>query len=322
MLSGRGLGPTGGTLDKLEAIPGFRTDLGTRDFQSITERVGCAIIGASDEVAPADRKLYALRDVTATVRSVPLITASILSKKLAEGLDGLVLDVKCGSGAFMKSLGDARCLAKSLVAIGRSLNLETTALLTDMSQPLGTKIGNALEVDEAILTLKGQGPADLVKVTMELGAELLLLAGRHSTLAEAKGQLEKKITTGNAFEKFAQMVAAQGGDLEAPRKVAACREFRPSESGYLHSLNTEALGWAVIELGGGRKLKKDRIDHSVGLQMLARIGDPVSSTRPLMKIYASQSKADDIRPLLAEAIKISLTPPTPPELFHDRITGS
>lgn len=322
MLSGRGLGPTGGTLDKLEAIPGLRTDLGTRDFQSITERVGCAIVGASTEVAPADRKLYALRDVTATVRSIPLITASILSKKLAEGLDGLVLDVKCGSGAFMKSMDEARRLATSLVSVGRSLNLQTTALVTDMSQPLGTKIGNALEVDEAILTLQGQGPADLMNVTLELGAELLLLAGRNRTLAEARQQLEKAITAGTAFEKFAQMVSAQGGDLEAPRNVAPCRELRPRKTGYLHSLNTEALGWAVIELGGGRKLKTDRIDHSVGLQILARVGDPVSIEQPLMKIYASQSNADNIRPLLDEAIKISVTPPTPPELVHDRITGS
>ena len=322
MLSGRGLGPTGGTLDKLEAIPGFRADLSTREFQSITERVGCAIVGASAEVAPADRKLYALRDVTATVRSIPLITASILSKKLAEGLDGLVVDVKCGSGAFMKSMDEARRLATSLVSVGRSLDLQTTALLTDMSQPLGTKIGNALEVDEAILALKGQGPADLMNVTLELGGELLLLAGRDSTLVEAKQRLEKMITTGTAFEKFAQMVAAQGGDLEAPRKVAPCREFRPRETGYLHSLNTEALGWAVIELGGGRKLKTDHIDHSVGLQILARVGDPVSRTQPLVKIHASPSKADDIRPLLAEAIEISVTPPTPPELIHDRITGS
>jgi pyrimidine-nucleoside phosphorylase len=322
MLSGRGLGPTGGTLDKLEAIPGLRTDLGTHDFQSITERVGCAIVGASAEVAPADRKLYALRDVTATVRSIPLITASILSKKLAEGLDGLVLDVKCGSGAFMKSMDEARRLATSLVSVGRSLNLQTTALVTDMSQPLGTKIGNALEVDEAILTLQGQGPADLMNVTLELGAELLLLAGRNRSLIETRQQLEKAITAGTAYEKFAQMVSAQEGDLKAPRKVAPCQELRARKTGYLYSLNTEALGWAVIELGGGRKFKTDRIDHSVGLQMLARVGDPVSTRQPLMNIYASQSKADDIRPLLDEAIKISDTPPTPPELVHDRITGS
>src|SRR5262245_46088360 len=233
MISGRGLGATGGTLDKLEAIPGFRTNLSTAEFQQVCREVGCVISGATADLVPADRKLYALRDVTGTVPSIPLITASIMSKKLAEGLDALVLDVKHGSGAFMKTLDDARALARSMVDTGRRMGVPTTALVTDMNQPLGRMAGNANEVNESIAALKGEGPADLMEVTLELGAELLVLAKREKTTAAARHRLEKAISSGAGLEKFREMVAAQGGNLDAPRPMAPALDVASPMDGYV-----------------------------------------------------------------------------------------
>src|SRR5688572_5969434 len=224
MISGRGLGATGGTLDKLESIPGFRTNLSTEEMQAVCRRVGCVISGATADLVPADRKLYALRDVTGTVPSIPLITASIMSKKLAEGLDALVLDVKHGSGAFMKTLEQARELARSMVNTGQQMGVPTTALVTDMHQPLGRMAGNAVEVNESIDVLRGAGPADLIEVTLELGAEVLVLAKRETTLQAARSRLKKAIASGTGLEKFREMVAAQGGSVDAPRHVAPAQE--------------------------------------------------------------------------------------------------
>jgi pyrimidine-nucleoside phosphorylase len=233
MISGRGLGATGGTLDKLEAIPGFRTNLTMDEVRSVVAKTGCVITGATADLVPADRKLYALRDVTATVPSIPLITASIMSKKLAEGLDALVLDVKFGTGAFMKTESDARALAQSLVATGKRMGVATTALLTDMNQPLGRMAGNAVEVNESIAALQGNGPADLMECTLALGADVLVSAKHTANGAEAIQKLQQTIDSGEAMEQFAEMVAAQDGDLNAPRPVAPASELNSSRSGYL-----------------------------------------------------------------------------------------
>ena len=242
MISGRGLGATGGTLDKLEAIPGFRTNLSMDEVRDVVGRVGCVITGATADLVPADRKLYALRDVTATVPSIPLITASIMSKKLAEGLDALVLDVKWGSGAFMKTADQARELARSLVATGKRMGVATTALLTDMNQPLGRMAGNAVEVDESVAALEGRGPADLMEVTLALGAELLVFGRRWRQRSDAgrAPTLQQTIDSGAAREKFAEMVRAQGGDLDAPRPVAPASEVAAPARGYVAAIDAEA----------------------------------------------------------------------------------
>ena len=320
MISGRGLGATGGTLDKLEAIPGFRTNLSLNEIRTITNQVGCVITGASPELAPVDQKLYALRDVTGTVASIPLITASIMSKKLAEGLNALVLDVKFGSGAFMKTLSSARKLAASLVETGQRMNVKTSALLTNMDQPLGRMVGNSLEVDEALNTLAGQGPSDLWQVTSELAADLLLTTNTVSDRPAAKRLLEQHIQSGRALAKFVEMVAAQGGNLNAIRRRSATQtDIVSSRSGFVSRMNAEALGLAVIELGGGRRVMTDRIDHGVGLEMLVRIGDRVELGQPLVKVFASESQCNAVKPMVRNAIHIREEPATPPLLISERM---
>ncbi len=320
MISGRGLGATGGTLDKLEAIPGFRTNLSLNEIRTITNQVGCVITGASPELAPVDQKLYALRDVTGTVASIPLITASIMSKKLAEGLNALVLDVKFGSGAFMKTLSSARKLAASLVETGQRMNVKTSALLTNMDQPLGRMVGNSLEVDEALNTLAGQGPSDLWQVTSELAADLLLTTNTVSDRPAAKRLLEQHIQSGRALAKFVEMVAAQGGNLNAIRRRSATQtDIVSSRSGFVSRMNAEALGLAVIELGGGRRVMTDRIDHGVGLEMLVRIGDRVELGQPLVKVFASESQCNAVKPMIRNAIHIREAPATPPLLISERM---
>jgi pyrimidine-nucleoside phosphorylase len=325
MISGRGLGPTGGTLDKLEAIPGFRTDLSLDEIQEVVGRVGCVISGASAEIAPADRKLYALRDVTATVPSIPLITASIMSKKLAESLDALVLDVKFGSGAFMKSLDLARTLARSLVATGQRMGVRTTALLTDMNQPLGRMAGNLVEVHEAIGCLRGAGPSDLWELTRELAAELLAQCSPHAPREEIVSpsvtnplatQLDEAIASGRALAKFAEMVAAQGGDLDKLPPLPPASEVVAQRGGFVASIDAEALGQAIIELGGGRKLLTDRIDHSVGLEMLVRLGDNVAAGQPLVRVFGD---VENVRQIVAGAIAIHDDPPPLRPLIAERI---
>jgi pyrimidine-nucleoside phosphorylase len=320
MISGRGLGATGGTLDKLEAIPGFRTNLSTDEFQKVCRQVGCVISGATADLVPADRKLYALRDVTGTVPSIPLITASIMSKKLAEGLDALVLDVKWGSGAFMKTREQARALAKSMVDTGKRMGVSTSALLTDMNQPLGRMAGNAVEVNESIDALKGIGPRDVMEVTLELGAELLVLAKRETTTAAARHRLERAISSGAGLEKFREMVAAQGGDLAAPRPVAPAHNVVSPLDGNVTAIDTERLGYVIIHLGGGRKQLGDKLDLSVGFEMLVRIGDTVEKGQPLARVFAQADDVAEVKRDLIASITISDGPPEPLTLIVERIT--
>ncbi len=307
MISGRGLGPTGGTLDKLESIPGFRTDLSIDEMQSVVDRVGCVITGASEQLAPADRKLYALRDVTGTVPSIPLITASIMSKKLAESLDALVLDVKCGSGAFMKTPKQARELAESLVRTGERMGVSTRALITDMNQPLGRMCGNAVEVQEAIDCLSGGGPDDLRTLTLALAGELLIAAGRSQSLDAVRETLCDRLDSGAAREKFEQMVAAQGGDLSAVRPVASEFAITADRAGFLTTIDTEALGQAIIDLGGGRRRAGEAIDHSVGIDCVARLGQEVQPGDQLVRVFASE-RSPEIESRIAEAIQICEQP--------------
>jgi len=307
MISGRGLGPTGGTLDKLESIPGFRTDLSINEMQSVVDRVGCVITGASEQLAPADRKLYALRDVTGTVPSVPLITASIMSKKLAESLDTLVLDVKCGSGAFMKTPEQARALAESLVQTGRRMGVATRALITDMNQPLGRMCGNAVEVNESLDCLSGGGPDDLRELTLALSAELLVAAGHSESLDTARATLIDRLDSGAAREKFEQMVMLQGGDLSATRRVAAEFAITAERSGFVTTIDTEALGQAIIDLGGGRRRAGESIDHSVGLDCVVRIGQEVQPGDLLVRVFAAD-RSPELELRIAEAIQTGEQP--------------
>ncbi|MDP6446023.1 MAG: thymidine phosphorylase [Pirellulaceae bacterium] len=302
MISGRGLGPTGGTLDKLAAIPGFRADLDVAEMQQITDRIGCVITGASDQISPADRKLYSLRDVTATVASIPLITASIMSKKLAEGLDALVLDVKCGCGAFMKSADDARKLADSLVETGRRMGVATSALITDMNQPLGRAIGNANEVAEAVRGLEGDCPADIRDLTMELCESVLVLTG--SQQHEARRRLEQAWDSGAARERFEQMVCAQGGDLSCLPAPAPAHHVLTAATGVVSSVDAEAIGWLLIDLGGGRRKTGDKIDPRVGVEMSVRIGDRVETGDQLATVFAKTSDHAAAARRVADAIEL------------------
>ena len=319
MISGRGLGATGGTLDKLEAIPGFRTNLSRQEIHAITEHVGCVITGATSDLVPADRKLYALRDVTATVASIPLITASIMSKKLAEGLSALVLDVKFGSGAFMKSLDDARQLAQPLVATGQRMGVHTTALLTDMNQPLGRMAGNAVELEESLATLRGDGPEDLLQVALSLGAELLVSTRIETTLPRAMHHLQGHIDSGAGLEKFRQMVAAQGGDLDAPRPVAPAHDVPALANGYIAHIDAEALGLTIIEMGGGRRKITDQLDRSTGMEMLVRIGDRVERGWSLVRVFVRPQLARQMQSRIQSAITLVESPVSPLPLVVQRV---
>ena len=289
MISGRALGHTGGTLDKLESIPGFRTDLSPDEFHEAISRIGVAIIGQTEDIVPADRRMYALRDVTATVESIPLISSSIMSKKLAEGIDGLVLDVKTGSGAFMRNYDDALKLAQTMVAIGKGMNRKVTALITNMNQPLGRMVGNAVEVLESVEVLQNSGPHDVRELTLALGARMLLIAGVSDTLEDALDLLEKKLSTGEAYEKWVQMVENQGGDPNAIFKpdfietkygdvVASDRE------GILQRFDTLQVGLAASVLGAGREKAEDVVDHKVGIVVLKKVGDRVDKGEPVFEV--------------------------------------
>ncbi len=318
MISGRGLGSTGGTLDKLESIAGFRTDLSLRELQQVVADVGCVITGATDELAPADRKLYALRDVTGTVESIPLITASIMSKKLAEGLDALVLDVKWGSGAFMKTLDNARALAHSLVDTGKRMGVKTVALVTDMNQPLGRFAGNAVEVDESVAMLEGNGPRDLVELTVALGSELLVAVGVSPSRDEACNALRASIDSGRAYEQFTRMVQAQWGDLAVPRPRAEPTVVTANRSGWVQQIDTQDLGNLIIELGGGRRRKEDKIDHSVGIEMHVKLGEQVESGQPLATLLA-HSPTEHFVDRVRRTILIGDSVPAAPPLIVERI---
>ncbi len=291
MISGRGLGHTGGTLDKLESIPGFNTRLSLSEFRRIVETVGACIIGQTEEIAPADRRIYSLRDTTATVESIPFITASIMSKKLAEGIDALVLDVKCGCGAFMKTEQDARRLADSLVRTGRRMNKRVLAMITDMNQPLGWSVGNSLEVIESIETLKGQGTGDFLGLCLELAAAMLLLGNAVTDLEEGQELARKLISSGVALEKFREMVEAQGGDPRCIDDFSLLPQAQWSEevlaeqAGYVTAIDTQAVGLAAMHLGAGRRKLDTALDYSVGLQIKAKVGDYVEKGQPLCTIY-------------------------------------
>jgi pyrimidine-nucleoside phosphorylase len=297
MMSGRGLGHTGGTLDKLESIRGFRTDLPLRVAEEQVRRINCALIGQTPEIAPADKRLYALRDVTGTVESIPLIAASIMSKKLAEGLDGLVLDVKTGSGAFLPSTSAGLELARTMVDIGESRGCRVVALLTAMDRPLGRAAGNALEVREAVQGLRGHGPEDLMTVTFALGIEMLLVAGIAPDPSTARHLLRETIMSGRALERLMQIVESQGGDpslVEHPERlpVAAVQQvFESPGDGVLASIEPRAVGRAIVALGGGRATIDDTVDPSVGFVFLATAGDTVAKGQPIVEVHA-RSAAD------------------------------
>jgi len=327
MISGRGLGITGGTLDKLESIPGYRVDLSTAEFLDVLGRCNCSIVGQTSDLAPADKKLYALRDVTGTVPSIPLISASIMSKKLAEGADALVLDVKWGRGAFMKSVEDARKLAVTMVEIGKRMGRGMTAVITDMNQPLGRTAGNALEVVETVEALRGRGPVDLMRVTLELGAQMLLLADRADGRDAAIALLQSKIDCGEAYAKFREMVTLHGGNVEAidnpsqlPQAGLSADVPSPS-SGYVADVDAEAVGKACALLGAGRRRVEDPVDPAVGLSGLAKIGGSVSRGDPLAVLHANDpASLAEAATMAAGAFRIDRAPVTPPELIVETLT--
>jgi len=316
MISGRGLGHTGGTLDKLESIPGFNVNLPLPEFRRILDACGCSMIGQTDEIAPADRKLYALRDVTGTVESPYLICASIMSKKLAEGADALVLDVKTGSGAFMKKEEDAVFLAELMVETGQLMGKKMAALITDMDQPLGCMVGNTLEVDESIQILRGEGAPDLRELCLELAGWMFYLAGISPSVEHGKQLSAKLITSGKALEKFREMIRLQGGDPQvidnAGKMPRAKHEVRVSSPrpGFVDSIQCEQVGTACVILGGGREKKEDSIDHSVGIVLRKKVGDPVSAGEALCSIYChSDGQAERAKKILQESYRVEETPP-------------
>ena len=329
MISGRGLGHSGGTLDKLESIPGFNVNLSLADFRRVLETCGCALIGQTAEIAPADKKMYALRDVTGTVESPALICASIMSKKLAEGIDALVLDVKTGSGAFMKKIEDAANLAELLVETGKCMGKKVVALLTDMNQPLGRKVGNAMEVVESIDVLSGGGPADLRELCLELAAWMFLLGERVKTLDEGKKLSADLIVSGHAREKFREIVGLQGGDVrivDDPHRLARARqtfEVTSSADGYIFETQCEQLGAACVVLGGGREKKEDTVDPAVGLKFHKRIGDAVKRGEPLCTLhYNAETRLEEAQRLVETACRIEPEKPkTISPLIH-RIIGA
>ena len=329
MISGRGLGITGGTLDKLASIPGFRTDLSESEFISTIHKCGFSLIGQTAQIAPADKKLYALRDVTGTVASIALITASIMCKKMAEGIDSLVLDVKWGSGAFMRTIEDATALAKSMVRVGKAMNKGMVALLTDMNQPLGRTAGNALEIIESIECLQGKHAGeDLMNITLALTAEMLVLGKKASNTVEALGILQKHIDSGAAFAKFKEVAALQGADVSTLDDVSKLphasivRPFLAPSSGYLAKVDAESIGRAVLVLGGNRQKTDDIIDYAVGTADLAKIGDKVERGQPLVTLHAnSEDKLAQALTYIQQAFTIVDTPVPAPNLIVTRITG-
>jgi pyrimidine-nucleoside phosphorylase len=326
MMSGRGLGHTGGTLDKLESIPGFRVRLALDEFRAALRRTGCAMIGQTAEIAPADKKLYALRDVTGTVESIPLIAASIMSKKIAEGISGLVLDVKCGRGAFMRERSGARRLAETMVAIGAARGVRTEAVLTAKDVPHGRAVGNALEVIESIETLKGRGPEDVETLSVLLAARMVRLAGLAKTVEEAGIKVKEALNSGRGLEKFRAVVEGQGGD---PRVIddytclpaAPYRaELRADRTGYVHGFDALAVGRAACVLGAGRDRVEDTVDPGVGALVLVRPGHPVRTGDPLIELhYRDRSRLDAALRLLHEACPIADEPPEPAPLVLETL---
>lgn len=324
-MSGRGLGYTGGTLDKLESIPGFKVEISDEEFIETVNKSNVAVIGQSGDLAPADKKLYALRDVTATVDSIPLIASSIMSKKIAAGANAIVLDVTTGDGAFMKSLEDAKRLAHTMVRIGALADRQTMAVISDMSQPLGEAIGNSLEVVEAIETLKGNGPEDLVEMCYVLGSQMVVLAKKAKTLDEARAMLKEALTSGKALDKFREMIQNQGGDtrvIDQPEMILTAQysyELPAKSAGVVTKLVANEIGIAAMMLGAGRKTKEDAIDHAVGLKLHKKIGETVSEGESLLTIYSNTKEIEAVKELLYENIEIGVSAQEP-KLIHDIIT--
>lgn len=325
-MSGRGLGHTGGTIDKMESIPGMKTNIDREEFFDIVRNVGACVIGQSGNIVPADKKLYALRDVTATIESIPLIASSIMSKKLAAGSDAILLDVKTGSGAFMKTTDEAIELAKAMVAIGEKVGRKTIALITDMDRPLGKSIGNALEMKEVCDTLKGKGPKDLTELCLTLATNMLYLAGKGS-LDDCYNLAKDALESGKAFEKLKEMVKAQGGDVSViednskfeSSKVA--RGLAAAQEGYIYSMDTEKCGVASMILGAGREKKEDTIDYSAGVIIHKKIGDYVKRGDLIASLYSSsEEKCINSSRLLGEAIKISSAEPVVKPIVLARVT--
>lgn len=324
MITGRGLGHTGGTVDKLESIAGYRTQLGGDEMIAQVRTLGLALAGQSDSLAPADKRLYALRDVTSTVESIPLITASILSKKLAEGLDGLVLDVKVGRGAFMKTEADARALARSLVDVGTAAGVRVVAVLTRMDVPIGRTIGNALEVRESIEVLRGEGAKDVVECTLALASEMLLLGGLAGSAEEARAKAAATLSDGSALRLFREVVRAQGGDpgvVDDPSRLPRAphvEDLPASRAGFVRDLDAMALGLAAMDLGAGRRTKEDAVDPSVGLELLAPRGTRVEAGAPLVRIHARDAAAAGaIRASVEAAFEIGPECPQPLDVVLD-----
>lgn len=324
MISGRGLSHTGGTLDKLEAIPGFQVELSEQDFIKQVAEEKLAIVGATRDVAPADKKIYALRDVTDTVDSIPLIASSIMSKKLASGTDALVIDVKTGAGAFMKTEDSAVKLAKALVAIGKQAGLKCEAVISDMNQPLGSKIGNTLEIEETLDLLKGKGPKDLLELVLELGSRMVVMGQQAASLAEARAKLEQTIADGSALARFKAMIKAQHGDPNVVDDYSLMPhakyqiEYPAQKDGVIAKLTADEIGLASMLMGGGRQKADDQLDYAVGIELHKKIGDSVQKGESIMTIWSNREDIDDVKELLdqAVAIKESAQQPT---LIHETI---
>lgn len=324
-MSGRGLGHTGGTIDKLEAVDGFHVEISEDDFVRIVNEDKLAVIGQTGNLTPADKKLYALRDVTGTVNSIPLIASSIMSKKIAAGADAIVLDVKTGAGAFMKTEEDAEQLAQAMVKIGNNVGRNTMAIISDMSQPLGFAIGNALEVQEAIETLRGEGPEDLTELVLTLGSQMVVLAGKADTLDDARAKLQEVIDNGKALEKFKVFLANQGGDASVVDDVTKLPQAKfkievPAKtSGVVSKIVADEIGVASMLLGAGRATKEDVIDLAVGLMLRKKVGDKVEAGESLVTIYANRDNVDDVMKKIYDNIEISEHAEAP-VLIHKVIT--
>ncbi|WP_102027133.1 pyrimidine-nucleoside phosphorylase [Salirhabdus sp. Marseille-P4669] len=322
-MSGRGLGYTGGTIDKLESVPGFHVEIDNAEFIKLVNENKVAVIGQSGNLTPADKKLYSLRDVTATVNSIPLIASSIMSKKIAAGADAICLDVKTGAGAFMKNIEDAKELAQAMVSIGNRVGRNTMAVISDMSQPLGRAIGNGLEVKEAIETLSGNGPLDLTELSLTLGSQMVYLAGKASSLEDARAKLEESIRSGKALDKFKTFLKSQGGNEEIvdnPDLLPQASykfELEAQEDGYIKEIVADEIGNAAMLLGAGRATKESEIDLAVGLVLNKKIGDPVQKGESMITIYANQPDVEAIKQKLYNNITVTTNKVEPPKLIHE-----
>ncbi|MFU0791554.1 pyrimidine-nucleoside phosphorylase [Virgibacillus proomii] len=325
-MSGRGLGHTGGTIDKLESVPGFHVEISNDEFIDLVNKNKVAVVGQSGNLTPADKKIYGLRDVTATVNSIPLIASSIMSKKIASGADAIVLDVKTGAGAFMKKLDEAKELATAMVAIGNKVGRNTMAVISDMSQPLGNAIGNALEVSEAIETLRGSGPKDLTELCLTLGSQMVVLAKQAESIDEARAKLEANLHNGKALQQFKVFLESQGGDasvVDNPEKLPQASyqiELPAKSSGTIAEIVADDIGTAAMMLGAGRATKDAEIDLAVGMVLHKKIGDKVNEGESLLTIYANSENLDEVKEKLYNSISISRDDVTAPTLIHDIIT--